>query len=120
MNLLNPRSPGNVGRTTRSGNEFSPYILPTGPPVRIETDFDIARALFEHNATHMASEDDGIESEDKPEIDLEGSFAPAPPNPLSSSSQSASLSANNTTHPELTRKQRYAKESRARRRAAEK
>jgi hypothetical protein len=32
---------GNIGRTTRAGKEFSPYILPTDPLIRIETAFDI-------------------------------------------------------------------------------
>jgi hypothetical protein len=46
---------------------LSPYILPTGPPIRIETEFDIAQALSVRNAAHMAGEDEGIESEDKRE-----------------------------------------------------
>ena len=84
--------------------------------------FDIAQALLERNAAYVASEDDGIESEDKREIDLESSFPPAPPNPSPSALPPASSSINNTPsnlRPELMGKQRYAKESRARRRAAQ-
>jgi hypothetical protein len=77
---------------------------------------------LEHNAAHMASEDDGVESEDEREIDLESSFPPAPPNPSPNTFPPASSSINDVPsnlRPELMRRQRYAKESRARRRAAQ-
>jgi hypothetical protein len=119
--LIN-HSTGNIGRTTRSGHELSPYILPTGPPICIEAKFDITQALFDQNVEGMAKEDDGGESED--ECEIETPPLPSPfPNPFPSVSSSASPPASGTVpsnpRPELTRKQRYAKESRARRRAAQ-
>ena len=113
--------------------------MPTGPPVRIETQFNIAHALFERNAAQMANEDAGDESEDEREVEppsshidsedetgIEGpslpylSASPSPtPNSLANVFQPMLPSVVGGTaanaHPELTRKQRYAKESRARR-----
>lgn len=70
----------------------------------------------------MASKDDGIESEDEREIENEApSFSSLSPNPLAGPSQPTSQPALNTAsnlRTDLTRKQRYAKESRARRRVA--
>ncbi|KIM79960.1 hypothetical protein PILCRDRAFT_9849, partial [Piloderma croceum F 1598] len=70
----------------------------------------------------MAGEDEGIESKDEREIEIETPSFPSPsPNPLACPSQPTSQPAFNAApslRPDLTRKQRYAKESRARRRAA--
>jgi hypothetical protein len=69
----------------------------------------------------MDSEDDGIESEDEREIEIESpAFPSPPPNPLAGPSllmSQPALNATSNLRPDLTRKQRHAKESRARRRA---
>ena len=125
-----------IGRRSCSGNEFFPYTLPTGPPVCIETQFDIGHTLFECNATQMANEDAGVESEDEREVEalscinsedetnietpsLPYHFAsPFPtPNPLTNVLQlmppSVASGTPANTLLELTRKQQYVKESRA-------
>jgi hypothetical protein len=70
----------------------------------------------------MASDDGDAESEDERDIDVDGSFAPKFLHISPSASPSASSPINGTMpsnlRPGLTRKQRHAKESRARRRAA--
>jgi hypothetical protein len=102
-------------------------MLPPGPPIRVDTAFDIAQALSDLNAARMAREDDGLESEDEREIE-------GPPSPRMSTSPSASTSTDAPSlprpaypsqpstparpRPELTHKQRHSKESRARRRSA--
>jgi hypothetical protein len=94
----------------------------------VDTAFDIAQALFDINAAHMAQEDDGFESEDERDIE-------EPPSPQTSTSPPASTSAGTPSAPQPTssprangtpaghltkhtRKQRHSKESRARRRSA--
>jgi hypothetical protein len=57
-------------------------MLPPGPPIHVDTAFNIAQALSDLNAACMAREDDGLESKD--ERNIKGS---------SSSHMSTSLSA---------------------------
>jgi hypothetical protein len=93
----------------------------------VETAFDIAQALSNQNAAQMAREDEGYESEDEHDVE-----DPALQNSNPSTSSSASTffhsaaqpacpspvnSAPTALRPELTRKQRHSKDSRARRRS---
>jgi hypothetical protein len=121
--LLTNISPA-PGRKTRSGKEFSPYVLTPGPPIRVETDFDIAQALSDLNDVHIACEDEGFESEDERDVEpplLPSTFscAPSPSSSASAPALPSPVSRKSENPPvKRTRKQEHSKKSRRLRRSA--
>jgi len=69
-----------VGRKTRSGSEYSPWVG-LGAPVTVPKHYSVAKALKQAGANRIAAEEAGYESVDERDVDDSATPSPSQPQP---------------------------------------